>query len=81
MTLSIFYRPGNANFDQYMSIVTYVKHPFESEAMTGPDLGTEGGDGGIGSGEAIGGGGDGQGSGTDPGAVNVGQFSTQGSSR
>lgn len=75
VTLSVFYRPGNANFDKHMSIVTYVKHPFESEAMTGPDMGPgEGGPPGMGEGEAIGGGGTGEGSTTDRGAVNVGGF-------
>lgn len=81
VTLTVFYRPGNANFDQHMSIVTYVKHPFESEAMTGPDLGPGGGPPGMGGGEAIGGAGGGEGSMTDRGAVNVGGFGGGGGGR
>ncbi len=50
VTLTVFYNPGSAKFARSMSIVTYVKHPFESEAMSGPDLGP-GGEG-VGSGEA-----------------------------
>ena len=51
VTLTIFYRPGNANFDQHMSVVVYVKHPHQSERMTGPNL--EGGAGNtLGAGEA-----------------------------
>ncbi|MCB9832439.1 MAG: type II secretion system protein [Planctomycetes bacterium] len=50
VTLTVFYEPGNQRFARNMSIVTYVKHPFESEAMSGPDLGPGGGN--IGSGEA-----------------------------
>lgn len=46
VTLTVFYRPGNANFDQNMSLVTYVRHPHHDEAMTGPDAG--GGAGGLG---------------------------------
>ncbi len=53
VTLTVFFRNGNANFDQAMSIVAYVKHPHESEAMTGPDLGPGGAPGSnTGSGEA-----------------------------
>ncbi|MCA9320452.1 MAG: type II secretion system protein [Planctomycetes bacterium] len=54
VTLTIFYRPGNANFDQHLSTVVYVKHPHQSEQMTGPEL--EGGAGNLmGAGEATGG--------------------------
>lgn len=52
VTLTVFFRSGNANFDQAMSVVTYVKHPHESEAMSGPDLGPGGAASGLGSGEA-----------------------------
>ncbi len=51
VTLTVLFRSGNANFDQAMSVVTYVRHPHESEAMTGPDLGPGGG-GGLGGGQA-----------------------------
>ncbi|MEZ6194338.1 MAG: prepilin-type N-terminal cleavage/methylation domain-containing protein [Planctomycetota bacterium] len=43
VTLTVFYQPGNANFNQHMSIVTYVKHPHHKETMTGPEA--QGGDG------------------------------------
>ena len=53
VTLTVLFRNGNANFDQAMSVVTYVKHPHESEAMSGPDLGPGGAPGsGTGSGQA-----------------------------
>ncbi len=50
VTLTIEYLPGNANFAQHMSIVTYVRHPHQSEAMSGPDArgGGPGGPGGLG---------------------------------
>ena len=57
VTLTVFYRPGNANFDRRMSVVTYVKHPFQSEAMSGPEL--DPGNQGLGEGEAAAGGGSG----------------------
>lgn len=52
VTLTVLFRNGNANFDQAMTLVTYVKHPHESEAMTGPDLGNGGNGNGPGGGEA-----------------------------
>lgn len=56
VTLTVFYRPGNANFDQNMSLVTYVRHPHHDEAMSGPDMG--GGGGGLGGGLGGGAGGE-----------------------
>ena len=46
VTLTVFYHAGNARWDKYMSIVTYVKHPYEDETMSGPDASGAGGLGG-----------------------------------
>ncbi len=55
VTLTILYHPGNANFDQHMSTVVYVKHPHQEETMSGPEL--EGGQANtLGAGEASAGG-------------------------
>ncbi|HGY91081.1 MAG TPA: type II secretion system protein [Planctomycetes bacterium] len=55
VTLTILYHPGNANFDQHMSTVVYVKHPHQEETMSGPEL--QGGQANtLGAGEASAGG-------------------------
>lgn len=38
VTLTVSYDTGNANFTQRMMVVTYVRHPQQSEEMTGPDM-------------------------------------------
>lgn len=50
VTLTVFFRTGNRRLDQSMSVVTYVKHPHEKEAMTGPKAGGEAGANGLGAG-------------------------------
>jgi len=74
VTLTVFYRPGNANFDQHMSVVVFVKHPHQGEQMSGPDLEGSGPEGTLGAGEAEAGGGK---DASGPTSVSQGQFSDQ----
>ena len=79
VTLTILYHPGNANFDQHMSTVVYVKHPHQEETMSGPEL--QGGQANtLGAGEASAGGANsGAGSGAGAGARGGGARADSGS--